>query len=144
MVSELKKAAEIAEGGMGLDKGKKVGSLDDAEEMRVEVELQQQVWGYSEIDTVPEQMFIVAKESGGQVLVAYEQQRPVGFALAFAGIHHKQSYLHSHMVGVIPEFQNRGVGRVLKLAQREDAIKRGIDLIEWTFDPLQLKNAHFN
>jgi predicted GNAT superfamily acetyltransferase len=48
------------------------------------------------------------------------------------------------MVGVIEEWQNRGVGRLLKLAQRGDAIERGIDLIEWTFDPLQLKNAHFN
>jgi predicted GNAT superfamily acetyltransferase len=48
------------------------------------------------------------------------------------------------MVGVVPEFQNQGIGRLLKLAQRDDAIARGIDLIEWTFDPLQLKNAHFN
>jgi predicted GNAT superfamily acetyltransferase len=48
------------------------------------------------------------------------------------------------MVGVVEEYQNRGVGRLLKLAQREDALDRGINLIEWTFDPLQLKNAHFN
>jgi predicted GNAT superfamily acetyltransferase len=48
------------------------------------------------------------------------------------------------MVGVIDEYQNRGVGRLLKLAQREDALERGINLIEWTFDPLHLKNAHFN
>jgi predicted GNAT superfamily acetyltransferase len=48
------------------------------------------------------------------------------------------------MVGVVEEYQNRGIGRLLKLAQREDALERGIRLIEWTFDPLQLKNAHFN
>jgi predicted GNAT superfamily acetyltransferase len=48
------------------------------------------------------------------------------------------------MVGVIPEYQNRGVGRILKLAQRDHAILRGIHLIEWTFDPLQIKNAFFN
>jgi predicted GNAT superfamily acetyltransferase len=48
------------------------------------------------------------------------------------------------MVGVAPEYQNRGVGRLLKFAQREEALSRGIDLVEWTFDPLQTRNAHFN
>jgi predicted GNAT superfamily acetyltransferase len=116
----------------------------DVEEMRIGVELQQQVWGYSEIETVPDQMFIVARESGGQVLFAFDQAKPVGFALAFAAVHDSQPYLHSHMVGVIPRYQNQGVGRLLKFAQRDDAVGRGIGLIEWTFDPLQTKNAHFN
>jgi len=114
------------------------------EEMRSAVDLQRRVWGYSESDVVPDQMFVVARESGGQVLTAYEGETPVGFALAFAGIHGGKPYFHSHMVGVVKEYQDRGVGRLLKLAQRDDAIARGIDLIEWTFDPLQLKNAHFN
>jgi predicted GNAT superfamily acetyltransferase len=127
-----------------LNEGITVRSLHAVEEMRIGVELQQQVWSYSAIDTVPEQMFVVAKESGGQVLGAFQQDRAIGFALAFAGIHQQRHHLHSHMVGVVAEFQNQGVGRLLKLAQRDDAIARGIDLIEWTFDPLQLKNAHFN
>ena len=113
-------------------------------EMNLGVDLQKQVWGYSEIETVPDQIFIVAQESGGQVLLAFDQSKPVGFALAFAAMHHGSAYLHSHMVAVIPEYQDRGVGRLLKFAQRDDAISRGIDLIEWTFDPLQLRNAHFN
>lgn len=112
--------------------------------MSMGVDLQRRIWGYSETDTVPEQMFVVAKESGGQVLGAFHQDQAIGFALAFAGVHCGTVYLHSHMVGVVPEYQDRGVGRLLKLAQREDAIARGIDLIEWTFDPLQLKNARFN
>jgi len=116
----------------------------DTQEMRFGVDLQKQVWGYSEIDTVPDQIFIVARESGGQVLFAFDQDQPIGFALAFAAIHSGTIYLHSHMVGVLPGYQNRGVGRLLKLAQRDDAIARGINLIEWTFDPLQLRNAHFN
>lgn len=115
-----------------------------ADEMKVCVELQQRVWGYSAIDTVPDQIFIVANKTGGHVLIAYERDEPIGFALAFAGIRDGLAYLHSHMVAVLEEFQNLGVGRLLKLAQREDAIARGIGLIEWTFDPLQLKNAHFN
>jgi len=121
-----------------------VRALREIEEMRAMVELQRRVWGYSELDAVPDQMFVVARESGGQVLGAYEGETPVGFALAFAGIHGGEAYLHSHMVGVLREYQDRGVGRLLKLAQRDEALARGIALIEWTFDPLQIKNAHFN
>lgn len=112
--------------------------------MKVCVELQQRVWGYSPVDTVPAQVFIVASKTGGHVLVAYEEEEPIGFALAFAAVRDGRSYLHSHMVAVVENFQNRGVGRQLKLAQRDDGLARGIESIEWTFDPLQLKNAHFN
>jgi predicted GNAT superfamily acetyltransferase len=122
----------------------RIRTLDAAQEMSVCVELQQRIWGYSPLDTVPDQVFIVARKTGGQVMTAYDGEAPVGFALAFAAIREGLSYLHSHMVGVLEEYQNRGVGRLLKLAQREDALDRGINLIEWTFDPLQLKNAHFN
>lgn len=118
--------------------------LQAVEEMGIGVDLQRRVWGYAEIDTVPDQIFIVAKESGGQVLGAFHEDKAIGFALAFAGVHGGKIHLHSHMVAVLPEYQDRGVGRMLKLAQRDDAISREIDLIEWTFDPLQLKNAYFN
>jgi predicted GNAT superfamily acetyltransferase len=124
--------------------GIRIRTLEAAEEMSVCVDLQQRIWGYASLDTVPDQIFIVAKKTGGQVMTAYDGDLPVGFALAFVAMHDGLSYLHSHMVGVIEEYQNRGVGRLLKLAQRDDAIERGIDLIEWTFDPLQLKNARFN
>jgi len=118
--------------------------LQEVEEMSIGVDLQRRVWGYAEIDTVPDQIFIVARESGGQVLGAFHEDKAIGFALAFAGVHGGRIHLHSHMVAVLPEYQDRGVGRMLKLAQRDDAISRGIDLIEWTFDPLQMKNAYFN
>ena len=68
----------------------------------------------------------------------------VGFTLALVGTRAAKPFLHSHMTAVLPEFQNQGVGRRLKLFQRHDALKRGIRLVEWTFDPLELKNAHFN
>src|SRR5207248_178956 len=53
-------------------------------------------------------------------------------------------YLHSHMTGVLSNCRDRGVGRMLKLFQRDEALSRGIRLIQWTFDPLELRNAHFN
>jgi predicted GNAT superfamily acetyltransferase len=121
-----------------------VRMAEDGPDMGAGVGLQQAIWKYSDIDTVPEQMFVVAKKSGGHFLLAMEGEKPVGFALAFAGVQKSGAYLHSHMVGVLAEYQDRGVGRLLKLAQREDALAKDIDCIEWTFDPLQLKNARFN
>lgn len=121
-----------------------VRPLHDIDDMRLCVDLQRRIWGYAETDIVPDAMFAVAEHSGGQVLGAEHDGQLIGFALAYAARRSGVEYLHSHMVGVVPEYQDRGVGRLLKLAQREDAIARGINLIEWTFDPLQIKNAHFN
>ena len=71
--------------------------------------------------------------------------RMIAFCLAIPGLKPGgKPYLHSHMLGVLPEYRNAGIGRQLKLRQRDDALARGIDLIEWTFDPLEIKNAYFN
>ena len=107
-------------------------------------DLQLQIWGYTERDLVPSQMFVVAVKSGGEVLGAFVGDRLVGFTLAYAAIRDGQQYLHSHMAAVLPEYRDRGLGRALKLAQRENALTRDIKRIEWTFDPLQGKNAYLN
>jgi len=104
--------------------------------------IERQIWG--EDITVPTPIFVVADHTGGQVLGAYDGDKMVGMTLALAGIRGSSRFLHSHMTAVLPEYQNHGVGRRLKLFQRQDALKRGIGLVEWTFDPLELKNAHFN
>ena len=114
------------------------------------VELQLAVWGYSDGDLIPKRVFIVASRIGGQVLGAFDTAKGdageaiVGFAMSFPGYRDGKAYLHSHMLAVLPEYRNAGLGRRLKLAQREDALARGIDLMEWTFDPLEIKNAHLN
>jgi len=106
------------------------------------VRLEKLVWGGNIV--VPAPVFVVAHHTGGQVLGAFEGATLVGFTLALAAVRDAKPYLHSHMTAVRPELRDRGVGRRLKLFQREDALGRGIDLVEWTFDPLDLKNAHFN
>ncbi|HUA59065.1 MAG TPA: GNAT family N-acetyltransferase [Verrucomicrobiae bacterium] len=109
------------------------------------VALQKTVWGFSDIELLPVRLFVVALKVGGQAFGAFDAGRMVGFLLSIPGLKPGGgSYLHSHMLGVLPDYRNRGVGRMLKLCQREDALARGIDLIEWTFDPLELKNAFFN
>jgi predicted GNAT superfamily acetyltransferase len=114
------------------------------EELRACVALQKEVWNFSDADLVPLRMFVVAEKVGGQVMGAFEGDHMVGFALSIPGSRSGHLYLHSHMLAVRKEYRNHGLGRRLKLFQREDALARGIELIEWTFDPLEIKNAYLN
>jgi predicted GNAT superfamily acetyltransferase len=108
------------------------------------VVLQIDVWGYSDGDVIPRRVYVVAQRIGGQVIGAFDGETLVGFAMSLPGYRDGHSYLHSHMLAVLPQYRNLGIGRNLKLAQRDDAIARGFDLMEWTFDPLEIKNAHLN
>ncbi len=89
-------------------------------------------------------MFVVASLTGGQVLGAFDGEKMVGYTLAVMGLRQGAAYLHSHQTGVSAAYRDRGVGKMLKLFQRDEALGRGIRLVEWTFDPLEIKNAHFN
>ncbi len=126
-----------------------IRELGTHEELREVVALQKTIWGWDDADILPFRMLVVATKIGGQLLGAFsdksESDRMIAFCLAIPGLKPDgQPYLHSHMLGVLAEYRNHGVGRQLKLQQRDDALARGIDLIEWTFDPLEIKNAHFN
>src|SRR5664279_1725322 len=116
-------------------------TIEEFDEM---VELEFRVWEFGERDVVPSQMYVVAAKIGGQIFGAFVDGKMAGFVLAYPGIRDGKSYLHSHMAAVLPEFRDLGIGRLLKLAQRDDALARGISLMEWTFDPLQPRNAYFN
>ena len=120
---------------------RKCESLDDFHRC---VELQREIWGESDLEVEPATMFVVAAHTGGQVLGAFDCGRLVGFTLAVVGLRDRVPYLHSHMTGVQSEYRDRGVGRMLKLYQRSEALGRGIRLVQWTFDPLEVRNAHFN
>lgn len=118
--------------------------LHSIDEFRRCVQITREVWADSDLETEPYITFVVADHTGGQVLGAFDGDTMVGFTKAFVGLRDHTPYLHSHMAAVLPSHRDRRVGRQLKLAQREDALRRDIRLIEWTFDPLETKNAHFN
>jgi len=107
------------------------------------LEVERAVWSSADIDLVPLPLFVVAAETGGEVLGAFDGDRIIGFTLALAALR-RRPYLHSHMTAVLAAYRNIGVGRKLKLFQREDALERGVELVEWTFDPFYVKNAVFN
>lgn len=119
--------------------------LTNERQFREAVELQKTIWGFDDIELLPVRFFVVATKVGGQAFGAFDEGRMVAFCMAIPGLKPGgRSYLHSHMLGVLPEYRDFGLGRQLKLRQRDEAIASGIELIEWTFDPLETKNAYFN
>lgn len=130
------------------------------DELEACVQLQIETWGYDESDVIPRKTFLVAQVIGGQVMGAFDTELAggetvgggadamVGFVFSLPGVKSDKegpkAYLHSHMLAVKEAYRNRGLGRQLKLAQRREALERGIRHMEWTFDPLEIKNAFLN
>jgi predicted GNAT superfamily acetyltransferase len=81
---------------------------------------------------------------GGLVLGAFLDGELAGFVYSFPAIFNGKFCHHSHLLAVLPQFQGYGLGKRLKWAQRKEVLKMGLDLITWTFDPLQTRNANLN
>ena len=116
----------------------------DLDEMSACVALQKEVWKFTDAELMPLRMFVVAEKIGGQVIGAFDNGKLAAFALAVPGARGGHSYLHSQMLAVRDGYRNAGLGRQIKFFQREDALACGFELIEWTFDPLEIKNAYLN
>ena len=129
------------------------------EELGSCVQLQIETWGYDDGDVIPRRAFLVAQKIGGQVIGAFDSEIAgeesedgaeslVGFVFSLPGVKtaegEPRAYLHSHMLAVKEGYRNKGLGAQLKREQRREALSRGIRLMEWTFDPLEIKNAYLN
>jgi predicted GNAT superfamily acetyltransferase len=121
-----------------------VRPCESLDELQAAVRLQKEVWNFSDADLVPMRLYVVAQKIGGQVIGAFDDNELIGFALSIPGTRAGRPYLHSHMLAVREKYRNLKIGQRLKFAQREDALSRGFELIEWTFDPLEIKNAFLN
>ncbi len=90
-------------------------------------------------------MLNTAAQNGGTVLGAFDGDRMIGFLFGFLGLHaDRRLKLCSQTMGVLPEYRKRGVAAALKWAQRDRVLALGIDLITWTYDPLEAPNARLN
>lgn len=119
-------------------------SLD---EYRACLNIQREVWQFSDIDITPLRSFVITRTGGGFTLGAFAENDGtlLGFAHALPAFdEQRQPYFYSQMLAVSPHLQNAGIGMELKFAQRQRAIERGIPLMVWTFDPLQSRNAYLN
>src|SRR5229473_2996363 len=139
----------VTEAGSGTTTSKvTIRKCEALEEMQACSALQKEVWKFEDADLIPVRMFVVASKIGGQVIGAFVETHGanelIGFAVAIPGMRNGHCYLHSHMLAVRQRYRNGGLGRRMKLHQREDALARGFELMEWTFDPLEIKNAYLN
>jgi predicted GNAT superfamily acetyltransferase len=121
-----------------------VARLTEFSEFDACVELQQKTWQYSAGELLPRRVFFLAEKLGGHVLGAYDGESLVGFNLGMPAQRRGIGYIHSQMLAVLPEYRNTGVGRRMKLLQRDIALEQGVRVIEWTYDPLEIKNSFFN
>jgi predicted GNAT superfamily acetyltransferase len=121
-----------------------IRDIDERGEMRDVEELQKEVWGVPDLDVVPLTQMVAARAAGGVLIGAFDDTTLAGFIYGFPSFEHGKIAHHSHMLAVKPSYRNYDVGRNLKLAQREHVIAQGIELMTWTFDPLQSVNAYFN
>src|SRR2546428_9421112 len=114
------------------------------EYLRTEL-VQRDAWGIEQADIIiPFHVMIGAQHHGGLVLGAYDGRKMVGCLFGIAGRDKKRQFHYSHITGVLRTYQKRGVGLLLKKRQRDLVLKEGLDLVKWTFDPLQAGNAFFN
>lgn len=120
---------------------RKIESLADMREVE---RLQREIWGVEDLEVYPALALKPQTEVGGILIGAFDQRRMVGFVFGFPGILDGETIIHSDMLGITEGYRSHNLGYELKLAQREEARKRGIERITWTFDPLQSRNAHFN
>jgi predicted GNAT superfamily acetyltransferase len=109
------------------------------------VELECDIWGYTDAtDAVGVPLLVVTVKRGAILLGAFDADRMIGFVYSFPGLRSGRATQWSHMLGVVAGYRGSGVGRMLKTEQRRVALEMGLDLIEWTYDPLQAVNAHLN
>ena len=118
--------------------------LHTLDEFAAVVELEREIWGPGYVDVVPVSILAVTTHCGGILIGAFNGEPLIGFVYSLPGIKNGRPTQWSHMLGVIERFRSDGLGRELKLLQRERALAMGINLIEWTYDPMQAMNAHLN
>src|ERR1035437_1663967 len=126
-----------------------IRSCEGFDELEACVQLQIETWGYDESDAIPRKTFLIAQSIGGQVMGAFDSEiadQPGsglakslgGFVFSLPGLKTgkgaPRAYLHSHMLAVREAYRNRGLGTLLKLEQRREALSRGIRYMEWTFE----------
>jgi chorismate synthase len=121
-----------------------IRKIETLAEMREVEQLQKEIWGVEDLEVYPALALKPQTEVGAILIGAFAEDRMVGFVFGFPGILDGETIIHSDMLGIRAGYRSQNLGYLLKLAQREAAIERGVKRITWTFDPLQSRNAHLN
>jgi predicted GNAT superfamily acetyltransferase len=125
-----------------------IHQLESPESLQGIEELQAMIWPGSQREIVPIHMFLAAIHNGGLVLGAFSKKRMIGMLFGFPGMYPNNGAMQlkhcSHMLGVLPDWRDTGLGYELKCIQRQLLLSQGLNLITWTYDPLQSRNAYLN
>jgi predicted GNAT superfamily acetyltransferase len=129
-----------------------IRALKTLDEMYEAVELQRLYWGNEVESLVPAHMLFTIASYGGHVLAAFDGEKMIGVLIGIVGTALEEVerpamanlLIASKRMVVLPEYRSSGIGYRLKLAQRDEAIRQGIRLVTWTFDPLRSANAYLN
>ena len=123
-----------------------IRELTTIDDCRAVAALEREVWGYTDAeDVVPPPVLIVSVRRGGILLGAFDAAGAMkGFVYSIPSVKDGRLAQWSHMLGVTKDARDAGLGLRLKLAQRDRSLAMGVDLVEWTYDPLQALNAHLN
>ena len=121
-----------------------IRDIEGMRELRAVEELQKETWNVEDREILPAIHMIAAKEVGAILVGAFDGDELIGFVYGFPGFENGQRIIHSDMLAVRDQYRDQGLGKKLKLAQRDRALAQGIDRITWTFDPLRAKNAYLN
>lgn len=122
----------------------RIRDLRGVDDYERSVDIQRQVWGLTELEVTPVIELLTVQRYGGVCIGAFAGDGLVGFVYGMVGCREGRFFHHSHMLAVLPRYRGRGIGIALKWAQRERVLEQGLDLINWTFDPLQAPNASLN
>ena len=134
----------IEGGAVEADVATTIRALETPEELEGCVREQRETWGEDYKDIVPAAILQVAQKVGGVAAGGFVDDALVGFVFGLTGIRNGRLAHWSHMLAVQPEFRNHGIGRRLKEFQRARALALGVEVMNWTFDPLVARNAHLN
>lgn len=121
-----------------------IRDLAGMDDMKMCEAIQQEVWGFIELDVVPAGLMAVMGHYGAITAGAFVDERMAGFVCGFPGGGQGEPFHHSHMLAVRPGFQGAGIGLALKWAQADRVLAQGVRRVNWTFDPLQARNANLN
>lgn len=130
---------------MQLPDGVIIRELATLDEMRECESLQRQTWGANFTECVPATILMITQKVGGVAGGAFDADGTlIGFVFGISGVREGRLAHWSHMLAVVPTFRGHGLGRALKLYQRETLLARNIEVMYWTYDPLVAGNAHLN
>jgi chorismate synthase len=122
----------------------RIRKLDGLAELEGLLDIQRKAWGHGDLDLTPVHQFRIHARMGAILLGAFVDGALVGYVYSFPAFHRGRFCQHSHHLAVLPAFQGYGLGKKLKWAQRREALMQGVNLITWTYDPMQARNANLN